>query len=127
MQAWAMTHYSAAGATTARPEELSFAQKMAAIFTGINVPRPRNEHTPSDVGLRYETRLIPANGSGTLEAWYIAADAPAGLVLMFTGYAQSKDTLLAEAAAFHDMGFSSLMVDFRGAGGSSGDNTTLGV
>jgi alpha-beta hydrolase superfamily lysophospholipase len=46
---------------------------------------------------------------------------------MFTGYAQSKDALLSEAAALHDMGYDTLMVDFRGAGGSSGSDTTLGV
>jgi alpha-beta hydrolase superfamily lysophospholipase len=128
MQARAMTHYAANGTRTPKPEELSFAGKIGTIFTGVTVTRPRNEHSPADVGLRYETRSIPVGqAGGTLEAWYVPSDAPRGIVLMFSGYAESKDSLLSVAAAFHDMGYDALMVDFRGVGGSSGDDTTLGV
>jgi uncharacterized protein len=128
MQAWAMTHYAANGTRTPKPEELSFAEKIGTIFTGVTVTRPRNEHSPTDVGLRYETRRIPVGKAGdTLEAWYVPSDATHGIVLMFPGYAESKDSLLSEAAAFHAMGYDTLMVDFRGVGGSSGDDTTLGV
>jgi alpha-beta hydrolase superfamily lysophospholipase len=127
MQAWAMTHYSPTGTRTPKPEELSLAERLVTIVTGVNVPRPRNDYTPSDVGLRYETRTIPTPDSGMLEAWYIPAASPAGLVLMFTGYAEAKDTLLTQAASIHEMGYDALLVDFRGAGGSSGSDTTLGV
>src|SRR5689334_22381190 len=46
---------------------------------------------------------------------------------MFPGYAASKDALLSTATAFRDMGYGLLLVDFRGEGGSTGTNTTLGV
>lgn len=127
MQAWAMTHYTPSGVRTAKPEALSLAERIGTIFTGVNVPRPHNEHTPADVGLNYETRTVPSGEGDTLEAWYVPADASRGIVLMFTGYAQSKDSLLPEAAALHNMGYDALMLDFRGAGGSSGSDTTLGV
>lgn len=128
-QAWAMTHYTPAGTRTPKPEELSFGEKVATIFTGVSVPRPQNEHTPADVNLQYTTRSIPAGQhGGTIEAWYVPSQSASnGLILMFTGYAESKDTLLTQATALHRMGYDALMVDFRGAGGSSGDDTTLGV
>ena len=127
MQAWAMTHYAPSGTRTPKPEELSLVEKVGTIFTGVNVPRPRNEHSPADVGLSYETRTISVGRDGTLEAWFIPADGDRATVLMFPGYAVAKDSLLSEAAAFHAMGYDALMLDFRGAGGSSGDDTTLGV
>src|SRR5690349_4313211 len=127
MQAWAMTHYAPSGTRTPKPEELSLVEKVGTILTGVNMPRPHNDHTPSDVDLPYETRTIPTPNGGTLEAWYIPTDSPGGLVLMFTGYAEAKDTLLTQATALHDMGYDALLVDFRGAGGSSGSDTTLGV
>ncbi len=52
---------------------------------------------------------------------------PHGIVLMFPGYAESKESLLAPAAALYEMGYDTLLVDFRGAGGSSGQDTMLGV
>src|SRR6266568_4926248 len=75
MQAWAMTHYAPAGTRTPKPEDLTFAEKIGTIFTGVTVTRPRNEHSPADSGLRYETRTIPVGqASGALEAWYVPSD-----------------------------------------------------
>jgi len=127
MQAWAMTHYVSSGQRTPRPEDLSFAEKIGAIVTGVTVTRPANQHTPIDVGLRYETRTISVGDGGTLEIWYVPANGSRALVLMFPGYAESKESLLSQAATFHDLGYDTLLVDFRGAGGSSGSDTTLGV
>ncbi len=127
MQAWAMTHYASAGERTPKPEDLSLLGKVETIFTGVTVTRPSNGSTPADVGLSYTTRTFSANNGGTLEAWYVPADASRAIVLMFPGYAESKDSLLSEASALHDMGYAALLVDFRGAGGSSGSDTTLGV
>jgi alpha-beta hydrolase superfamily lysophospholipase len=46
---------------------------------------------------------------------------------MFHGYAAGKAALLPEAKAFYELGHATLLVDFRGSGGSDGDETTLGV
>jgi fermentation-respiration switch protein FrsA (DUF1100 family) len=46
---------------------------------------------------------------------------------MFSGYAGVKEGLLTPAAHMFRFGYSSLLVDFRGAGGSSGSDTTLGI
>ena len=130
MQTWTMTHYSPAGVRTARPEELSLLDKAKAVLIGITVPRPANGRTPADVGLSYETSSIPVveGGREWLEAWYVGHPiAPQGTVLMFPGYATSKDVLLEQASWFYEMGWSSLLVDFRGAGGSTGSDTTLGA
>lgn len=127
MQAWAMTHYASAGQRTAKPEALSLSEKTWAMLTGVTVTRPVNSHTPGDVGLDYVSRTVDMEGSDYLEAWFVPHAEARALVLMFPGYAESKTSLLPAASAFHGLGYDLLMVDFRGAGGSSGDETTLGM
>ncbi len=126
MQAWAMTHYVLGGERTAKPEALSLSAKVRAVLGGVTVTRPDNSHTPTDIGLEYELRMIDMEG-GYLEAWFVPHSESKGLVLMFPGYAESKESLLPSASLLHAIGYSLLLVDFRGAGGSSGGETTLGV
>jgi alpha-beta hydrolase superfamily lysophospholipase len=127
MQARAMTHYSPGGVRTPRIEDMTALEKGWAIIAGVNVPRPANSHTPANAGLAYETRRIDAGGGEQLEAWYVRAAEPAGMVLMFPGYAESKESLLGAAVALHGLHYDTLLLDFRGEGGSSGQDTTLGV
>src|SRR5918912_4044483 len=98
MQARAMTHYSQGGERTPRIEDMAALQRGWAVVTGVNVPRPRNEHTPADAGLDYQVRRIGIPGPGgqgqELEAWYVPARQARAIVLMFPGYAESKESLL---------------------------------
>jgi alpha-beta hydrolase superfamily lysophospholipase len=125
-QAWAMTHYAANGQHTAPPESLSLVDKIGAILLGVNVPRPENSATPDALSLPFEIRTIPIDG-GALQAWYVPTEGARALVLMFPAYAESKSGLLPPARALADLGFDTLMVDFRGEGGSTGSDTTLGI
>jgi uncharacterized protein len=95
----------------------------------VELPRPENQITPQKFQLVYETRHIPIGKASeeNLEAWYIPAQKSRGLVLLFSPYGSSKSALLAPTKIFHDLGYDALLVDFRGAGGSSGNDTTLGV
>jgi uncharacterized protein len=52
---------------------------------------------------------------------------PRGIVALFHSYATSRASLLHPARTFHDLGYAVMLVDFRGSGGSSGADTTLGV
>ncbi|HET6314097.1 MAG TPA: alpha/beta fold hydrolase [Chloroflexia bacterium] len=127
MQARAMTHYAPGGPRTPRPEALSLGEKAWAVLAGVTVPRPGNNHTPAGVGLEYESRTIPVEGGDYLEGWFVTHAGANGLVLMFPGYAESKESLLPAASTLHALGYNLLMLDFRGVGGSSGNDTTLGV
>jgi hypothetical protein len=91
------------------------------------VPRPENYSTPSDRGLTYETQRIQLANQEFLEAWFVPHPKAEGLVLLFPPYAGSKASLLEPAKILHDLGYNTLLIDFRGVGGSSGSNTTLGV
>jgi uncharacterized protein len=127
MQARAMTHFVTVGQRTAKPEKLSLADKAKVILTGVEVPRPENTVTPKSLGLEYETQRILI-GAEYLEIWCIEpAQQSRGIVLLFPPYGGSKAGLLAPAQILHELGYETVLVDFRGVGGSSGSDTTLGV
>ena len=124
--AHAMLHFSEQGERTDKPEALSLWQRISVLVTGVNIPKPLNATTPDDYGLLYETHRFGASNEIELEAWYIPKAAAKGIVLMFHGYAASKATLLPEAQALNELGYETLLVDFRGSGGSSGYETSVG-
>jgi uncharacterized protein len=97
---------------------------------GLALPRPSNSKLPSDLGLEYVVQRIPVNRTEWLETWFIPAPSSAskGTVLLFPGNGGSKGKqLLPPARVFHDLNYDTLLVDFRGVGGSSGNTTTLGM
>jgi uncharacterized protein len=127
MQARAMTHYVKDGERTAKPERLSLSEKAWIVLTGVELPRPINHQTPQAVGLPYQTHQIVLPDGEGLEAWFTPSDSSRGVVLLFPPYGASKQALLAPSKIFHELGYDTLLVDFRGVGGSSGSETTLGV
>jgi alpha-beta hydrolase superfamily lysophospholipase len=122
----AFTHYAIGGPRTGPAQELGLWHKIKVIGTGVRLPRPENRYTPAASRLPYTTHTIAANGV-TLEAWHIPADNPRGLAVLFHGYGGCKSNLLWEAVTLRKLGFSILLVDFRGSGGSSESITTIGA
>jgi pimeloyl-ACP methyl ester carboxylesterase len=115
--------YADSGDAVAQPEQLTRGRKLGVLVNGVGVPRPENRAEPD---VPYTTHRIPM-GKEWLEAWHVPAAAPRGIAILFPGYASAKDSLLPEAAALRSLGFDVLLLDFRGAGGSSGRENTLGV
>jgi len=126
MQAWAMTHFVDAGSRTAPPESLNLAQKIGILFTGVRVPKPINRANPADAGLAFQTVRFGGLRDDDCEGWYVPRADAKGLCIMFHAYTSSKSSLVGAAAAFHDLGYDVLMMDFRGSGGSVGNRTTMG-
>lgn len=127
MHARAMTHFTSGHARTAAPEALGFFAKVSVLLTGIDVPRPLNTETPDDIGLPFTAHHFTSDDGFDLEAWHIPSTRETTtLILCFPGYAASKSTLLPYAKALNEMGYATLLVDFRACGGSSGTDTTIG-
>ncbi|HXV48193.1 MAG TPA: alpha/beta fold hydrolase [Candidatus Binatia bacterium] len=127
MQARTMTRFAGSDDRTARPEELGVLEKAAVLLSGVRLVRHRNNRTPADLRLSFSTHHYPNRDGLTLEAWHVAGRDDRPLVVLFHGYAANKSTLLTTARVFHDLGYETLLVDFYGSGGSSGNGTTIGV
>jgi uncharacterized protein len=95
---------------------------------GLGLPRPHSSILPAQIGLEYVTQRIPISPDEWLETWSIPAANSKGTVILFPGNAGSKaKQLLLPAQVFHSLGYDTLLVDFRGVGGSSGNTSTLGM
>ena len=122
----AMTRFTEGGTRTPRPEALTWGDKALVLFTGATIPKPRDAKTPAALGLAFETRHFPGAFGLSLEAWHLPHPAPKGVVVLVHGYADSKGALLPEGQAFHALGYSALLVDCYGSGGSAGHETSIG-
>jgi alpha-beta hydrolase superfamily lysophospholipase len=122
----AFTTFARDGEATRRPQDLGPVDKLRVLVTGPTVPRPRNRRTPAELGLTFTTVGFPGYRGAPIEAWHVPAAASPGVVLMFHGHAAAKSSLLPAARAFHELGWSTLLVDFYGSGGSGGEGTSIG-
>jgi uncharacterized protein len=119
----AMTHF--VRHPLPEPAMPTFRERLRPLLFGMVLPRRENQRTPADLGLAYETHHVHG-GTGRLEAWYLPNPWQRGMVLLFHGFNGCKAHVLAEAKAFHEMGYACFLVDFPGSGGSDGDTTTIG-
>ncbi len=126
IHARAMTHFLASGSRTPRPEELTLEQKMGLMCTGVQIPRPTAAKRLSDLEPGWRDLVISTPANVSLAAWYRSAGDSTPLVILFHGYAAEKSAMLPEAEEFLKLGFSVMVVDFRGSGESSEAYTTLG-
>ncbi len=124
--AYSMLHFRGEGEKTGRPESLSVAQKTYTLFAGVEIPKPRADWTPNDLGMPFTDLSIPVFSRITLAAWYCENDGATSLVILFQGYSDEKSSVLREASLLHSKGYATLLVDFRGSGDSSESYTSIG-
>lgn len=124
--AYKMLNFIPQGRRTSSPESLSLREKFTVLLFGITIPKPVNTHTPAALGVQFETHVMQVEPGIELEAWYIPHSQASGIILLCHGYSASKSDVLSEALAFHEMGYTTVLIDFRGCGGSSGDTTSIG-
>jgi hypothetical protein len=117
--AYAITHFARS------PGPVSPLRRALLLLRGVVHLRPAMAATPADVGLPSATHTFPGP-AGPLEGWHVPHAQSAGVVLLFHGYRACKAELLPEARAFHELGYDTFLVDFRGSGGSGGTRTTIG-
>lgn len=119
--AYKFTHFSNTTKPKSRAEKMSFGEKALALFTGIDNPRPQNSTKPAHA---FETITLESNKK--IECWLIKADSSKGTVILFHGYGGEKSSLIDKSEIFLRQGYTTLLVDFMGSGGSEGNQTTIG-
>jgi alpha-beta hydrolase superfamily lysophospholipase len=112
---------------TPRVQELSLAGRLRVLTTGVRLPRPAHDRDPSALGLPFETHTAHAADGVRLELWRIPHASPRAAAVLGHGYGGSKASLLEVARELHRLGVEPVLLDFRGAGGSAGDRTSVGV
>jgi alpha-beta hydrolase superfamily lysophospholipase len=126
-QARALTHFQRGAPRLPKVEQLPLGQRLQFALLGPPVGRPENDKTPADYRLEFFTETVTVRPGIELELWRVPAGEPRGTVLLLHGYTDSKSRMLPDALIFHELGFTAVLVDFRGSGGSSASHTSLGV
>lgn len=93
----------------------------------IFYPTSRLEASPADIGLEYESVSLTTSDQVQLHGWFIpAGDEKRGL-LFFHGNAGNISHRLDSLRIFHDLGLSTLIIDYRGYGQSKGSISEQGL
>lgn len=124
--AYKFTHFYNAGEITVKPDSLKSGwDKTKEALFGINFSKKKNDYLPDTV---CQKLTLVTHDSLHLSAWYIPTPGTAkGTVAMFHGHGGNKSGMAREAAAFRQMGYHTLLVDFRAHGDSEGNTCTIGV
>ena len=123
LHAWRFTHLSADdGSRTANPEQLTRAERLQVLLTGLHNPKPVGLGLPA---FPYEDVTLRSK-NGQLAAWYGPLPAARGVVILCHGYTSDKSRLRPEAGYFRQLGYAVLLLDFSGNGASAGYQTTIG-
>jgi fermentation-respiration switch protein FrsA (DUF1100 family) len=83
--------------------------------------------TPRTHGLDYEEVELTADDGEKLAAWWVPVAQPRGTILMFHGNAGNISHRIDYLRMFHRIGYSSLIIDYRGYGRSTGTPSEEGT
>ncbi|MGB0807130.1 MAG: alpha/beta hydrolase [Salibacteraceae bacterium] len=120
--AYKFTHFSDSTTEgTQLNENSDFKEKLNALIFGVDLPKPTNLVIDLDF-VEVDTLI----GEENLELWRFDMEPSKGVIALFHGYRATKSSLWKEALAFYRMGFTVVLVDFRGSGNSTGSTCTLG-
>ena len=85
------------------------------------------DQTPSAIGLEYEAVSIETSDGITLSGWFVPAKNARATALFFHGNAGNISDRLSTLNILHNLGLSTLIIDYRGYGESGGRAGISGV
>ncbi len=83
--------------------------------------------TPSAIGLKYEDVKFTSSDNVTIHGWFVTVENPRGVILFCHGNAGNISHRLDSLRLFAELGFSTLIFDYRGYGKSEGSPTEKGT
>jgi fermentation-respiration switch protein FrsA (DUF1100 family) len=83
--------------------------------------------TPRTVGLAFDEVWLDVEPHVRLHAWYVPRDRPKGVALILHGNAGSIALRVDWLRMFHELGYASFVVDYRGYGRSTGAPSESGT
>ena len=93
----------------------------------IYLPSGWIDRTPASAGLQYEDVQLQAADGVSISAWHILRPDDQGTLILCHGNGGNMTDRISVARAFHEMGLSVLMFDYRGYGTSEGSPDETGT
>jgi uncharacterized protein len=121
--AYKFTHHYDIGQVVVKEEKDKTGwDRTKEMLFGFNMVKQKNIAPDS----AFKTVKITTADKTILDAWYTVVPNEKGCVAMFHGHAGKKSSMLLEASEFQKQGYSTLMVDLRAHGNSSGNRCSIG-
>ncbi len=121
--AYKFTHYYNVGeANIKQQKDKSSWDKTKDILFGFDAVKQVNSKPDSS----YKTVYLKTTNNLKLEAWLMQVPNPKGTVALFHGHGSKKSAILTEAYSFQQLGYNTLLLDFRAHGNSEGNTCTIG-
>lgn len=92
-----------------------------------SIPSRELTASPADINLDYKTVILSTSDDVKLHGWFIPATDEKGVLLFFHGNAGNISHRLDSLRIFHDLGLSTLILDYRGYGRSQGSISEHGT
>lgn len=119
-----LTHfYDDESVRNSKPSSGTIFLRTWRLMTGKKYPKSQIGYFPYRP---YDTVFFTTKNGLKIEAWQMNADSSKGTVILFHGLGSNKGDILNEAYEFLNMGYNTLLVDFRAHGNSEGSVCTLG-
>jgi uncharacterized protein len=121
--AYKFTHYYNANEVVVKEQKDKTGwDKTKELLFGFTAVKQKNIAPDSS----FKTIYLKTKDSLKLEAWMINVPNPKGTVALFHGHGGKKSGVLREAYSFQQMGYNTLLLDFRAHGNSEGNTCTIG-
>ena len=105
------------------PDQKTTWDKTSEILFGAKAVKLQN----SEPDTAYTPVTLTTKDSIKLDCWYIKTNKqPLGTVILFHGHVSKKGSVLDESIGFRQLGYNTLLVDFRAHGSSGGNTCTIG-
>ncbi len=122
-QAYHLTHFYEHGTVKPLSEQTAgFFGKIKVALLGFKLEK-LNGATPDSAFTHFK---LKTDDELILDAWLIRVPNAKGTVALFHGHGGEKSSNLSQSNFFNEMGYSTLLVDFRAHGQSQGNTCTIG-
>ncbi|MBS1513015.1 MAG: alpha/beta hydrolase [Bacteroidetes bacterium] len=122
-QAYHLTHFYEHGTVTPVEEQTKgFWGVLGVALIGLKQEKLVGEQPDS----AYTSIQLKTKDSLTLAGWYIRVPNAKGTVALFHGHGSEKSANLSQSNFFNELGYSTLLIDFRAHGQSQGNTCTIG-
>jgi alpha-beta hydrolase superfamily lysophospholipase len=122
-QAYHFTHFYEHGSVTPVAEQTKgFFGKVRVALLGLKQEKIIGT-TPDSAFIDIK---LKTNDKLNLDAWLIRVHNAKGIIALFHGHGSEKSANLSQSNFFNEMGYSTLIVDFRAHGQSQGNTCTIG-
>jgi pimeloyl-ACP methyl ester carboxylesterase len=97
---------------------------LAALYLNFQAPRVREQGTPGNLGLTYETVHIPTVSGKRLFSWLLPVPDAATSIIILHGWGSNAELMLPMALPFHQAGINVLLIDARNHGNSDAGSSS---